>query len=298
MTFSVFVAVVLAALAGGASAQLANSDCIRMTGWCFGNMTVKPTAALKGVQGKLCAANVTAYCNDWCPKYAAFKVCMEPLRADCYRYSSPNNLFMNLDRTCNSTSAFCTGCCEADGFKPIIKTPANLTCNERREYCDDLERAQGITAGCQGCTKFSLKVACRSVDPKCTADENWRAVTDVTLRGCAALKGLCGDCCGLDVTVNSTCPGDPPQMFTAPKSTMAGATPAPGAATTASVNSGSLAVTTAPNGSGTSADATGGSNSDTDAAPSSASRPHGCVAVASAVFAAVMMLAININISA
>jgi hypothetical protein len=183
--------------------QMSQSECVRLASYCTGNQTVKPMQILPNDQ--LCAANVTAYCDDTCAKMAPYKACMEPLRTDCFRYGGPNALLMQMDRLCNSSEPLCTGCCATGASKPVVKTPAQLTCEERQEYCDDLVSSLGTTAGCQGCVKFSLTVACRSADAKCAADDNWKAVTDVTLRGCAQLKGFCGDCCGLDVTVNSTC---------------------------------------------------------------------------------------------
>lgn len=252
----------LSLLIGLAASQMSQQECVRLASYCSGNQTVKPQLTLPADQ--LCAANVTAYCDDTCAKMAPYKACMEPLRTDCFRYVGPNAMLMQMDRACNSSEPYCTGCCATGASKPVVKTPAQLTCEERKEFCDDLVRSLGTTAGCQGCTKFSLTVSCRSADAKCAADENWKAVTDVTLRGCAQLNGFCGDCCGLDVTVNSTCgAASPPLTFVGIKSgsstAAATVTTAPGATTTSGSVSG-----TAP--SGASVDGSTGTGSSSSSA--------------------------------
>jgi hypothetical protein len=270
--------------------QMSQSECVRLASYCTGNQTVKPMQILPNDQ--LCAANVTAYCDDTCAKMAPYKACMEPLRTDCFRYGGPNALLMQMDRLCNSSEPLCTGCCATGASKPVVKTPAQLTCEERQEYCDDLVSSLGTTAGCQGCVKFSLTVACRSADAKCAADDNWKAVTDVTLRGCSQLKGFCGDCCGLDVTVNSTCgPNTPPLTFVGIKSgtTVAGATTttslSPGGTTASTVSGASTSVVSSGTGASTgasasaSADATGSSTAPSSSQDSPSSAVGGAVPI-------------------
>jgi hypothetical protein len=270
-----FAPLLLLPLIAVVAGQMSQQECTRLASYCVGNQTVKPMLTLPADQ--LCAANVTAYCDDTCAKMAPYKKCMEPLRTECFRYSGPNALLMQMDRACNSSEPLCTDCCATGVSKPVIKTPAQLTCEARNKFCDTLTRSLGTTAGCQGCTKFSLTVACRSADATCAADDNWKAVTDVTLRACAQLAGFCGDCCGLDVTVNSTCgPAQPPLTFRGVKTatTVAGATTsltAPGATTTTTTTV--AGASAAPSGASGATTGVSGSNDVQDTPASAASAP-------------------------
>lgn len=191
--------------------QLDERSCQLRLQECFDNRTAP---SVQEPSTLTCLNKTAAFCDNFCPRYGPYAACVEKFRADCSGFRSTSGTFPAVDLQCKNAEKHCRACCATARADPIVVTNAPMTCTERRSFCDKAAARVGITAGCAGCNKFSVTVACRNAAETECRDANWEAVTAVTLRGCAQIEGLCGkQCCFQTVSVVSDCPGSPPDVF-------------------------------------------------------------------------------------